>query len=361
MPDDYKKKVIEFYQKKKASNSLSHNLKNPTSARIKKECIVIYKRKNSLRDNDVLIAFFELDDDIGDLTIFLKKSNPEKFKPVDNFLKDITQDPRERTVELLAWLIDFEIDSLVNTVEVTEEKVKKVEDDIKMPFLPIPISDCHAKEGDKEEHSKETSEASDDNSEMPEAEEIQSVFIQDCIVEDEIDLSVGINTNEPKDVTDVLEVAKLYDNKKSVEPHKTIKKLNFIQRTGIVATLGLIMGVTYWKGIPPDGCMYWTGTEYKAVDCDAQLPNTQILALNQQKLDHFKKITLPDTMTFNSLNKVWYSKINNEVEFFTTKGKHPLKTDRILKPITTHILGKYGNNRALSLIKTNEADTTEKD
>lgn len=142
---------------------------------------------------------------------------------------------------------------------------------------------------------------------------------------------------------------------------KQIKKLNFIQRTGIVATLGLIMGVTYWKGVPPDGCMYWTGTEYKAVDCDAQIPNTQILALNQQKLDHFKKITLPDTMTFNSLNKVWYSKINNEVEFFTTKGKHPLKTDRILKPITIHILGKYGNNRALSLIKTNEADTTEKD
>lgn len=56
-----------------------------------------------------------------------------------------------------------------------------------------------------------------------------------------------------------------------------------------------------------------------------------------------------------------HSKINNEVELFTTKGKHPLKTDRTLKPITTHILGKYGNNRIQSFIKTNAVDTTEKD
>lgn len=360
MPDDYKKQVIEFYQKKKANNSLSHNLKNPTSARIKKECIAIYKTKHSLRDNDVLIAFFELDDDIGDLTIFLKKSNPEKFKPVDNFLKDITQDPRERTVELLAWLIDFEIDSLVNTIEVTEEKVKKVEDDIKVPFLPIPISDCHAKEGDKEEHLKETSETSHNNSEMPEAEEVQSVLIQDGIVGDEVELSAGINENEPKDVIDVSEVAKLYVDKKSVEQQKTIKKLNFLQRTGIVATLGLIMGVAYWKGVPPDGCMYWTGTEYKAVDCDVQIKDAQVIALNQQKLDHFKKITLPDTMTFNSLKRVWYSKINNEVEFFTSKGKHPVNGDKILKPVTIYILEKYGN-KMLSLTRTNQADTTEND
>lgn len=225
------------------------------------------------------------------------KLDIDKFKPVQRFLLGQTSEPTNRVVELIAWLIDFQ----------------------PRPFEAWRNNKLSGGEKKNKEDKK-----------LP-------------------------TDGETKDIPPQEQPEKEIKG----EPQKVAKKLNFIQRTGIVATLGLIMGVAYWKGVPPDGCMYWTGTEYEAVDCDAQIPNTQILALNQQKLDHFKKITLPDTMTFNSLNKVWYSKINNEVEFFTTKGKHPLKTDRTLKPITTYILVKYGNNRIITL--TNQPDTTEKD
>lgn len=173
----------------------------------------------------------------------------------------------------------------------------------------------------------------------------------------------GKEIERPSSTENAAEVPVVQENTSTrlfEEPQTSIKKLNFFQRIGIVATLGLIMGVAYWKGVPPDGCMYWTGTEYRAVDCDTQIKDAQVIALNQQKLDHFKKITLPDTMTFNSLKKVWYSKINNQVEFFTSKGKHPVNGERILKPVTIYILEKYGN-KMLSLTNTHQTDTTEKD
>ncbi len=300
MFEEYQAEVYAEYLKLKGTSIV---LANPTPSSLRDEALTFHK--NGREGADVLRFFTSSGEQNGKLDI-------DKFRPAQNFLIGKTNEPTIKVVEFVAWFIDFE---------------------------PRPFENWRNARRDNLEAEKintETDDTANDGKEI----EVPST------IEDAAAASV-VQGNPP---------IKLIS-----EPQKQIKKLNFIQRTGIVATLGLIMGVTYWKGIPPDGCMYWTGTEYKAVDCDAQLPNTQILALNQQKLEHFKKITLPDTMTFNSLNRVWYSKINNEVEFFTTKGKHPLKTDRTLKPITTHILGKYGNNRIQSFIKTNAADTAEKD
>lgn len=300
MYEKYQAEVYAEYLKSKERNIV---LANPKPSGLRDESLMFYKSKRE--GGEVLRYFTEdftrKDEEIGKLDI-------DKFKAVQNFLTGKTNEPTIRVVELVAWLVDFK----------------------PRPFETWRNSELERLNG----------ETSKENNDVEAREEIEASSSAKNLV----DVPV-VQENTPIGLLD--------------KTQKSIKKLNFLQRTGIVATLGLIMGVAYWKGVPPDGCMYWTGTEYKAVDCDAQIPNTQILALNQQKIDHFKKITLPDTMTFNSLNKVWYSKINNEVEFFTTKGKHPLKTDRTLKPITTHILGKYGNNRIQSFIKNNVADTTE--
>lgn len=298
MFEKYQAEVYAEYLKLKGTSIV---LANPTPSSLRDEALTFQKNG---REGDELLRFFTSSGEPNG------KLDIDKFRPVQNFLIGKTNEPTIRVVEFVAWFINFQPRPFENWRNIgrsvlEDEKINENGDDIA------------------------------DN-----VKEIQAPSITSNVVKEPVNQG-----NTP--IT-------LFD-----KPQKSIKKLNFIQRTGIVATLGLIMGVAYWKGVPPDGCMYWTGTEYKAVDCDAQIPNTQILALNQHKLDHFKKITLPDTMTFNSLNKVWYSKINNEVEFFTTKGKHPLKTDRVLKPITTHILGKYGNNRILSL--THQTDTTEKD
>ncbi|WP_300671334.1 hypothetical protein [Soonwooa sp.] len=88
------------------------------------------------------------------------------------------------------------------------------------------------------------------------------------------------------------------------------------------------------------GCMYWNGDEYLQEDCDKINDKVNLIPLNQEKLEHFKRITNPDTLTLHSVGKVWYSKYNNEVTFFTTQGKNP-ENGKTLKPVTEYILNKY--------------------
>jgi len=302
MYEKYQAEVYAEYLKSKESNIV---LANPKPSGLRDESLMFYK---SEREGGEVLRYFtedftRKDEEIGKLDI-------DKFKAVQNFLTGKTNEPTIRVVELVAWLVDFK---------------------------PRPFETWR-----NNELERLNGETSKENKDVDAREEIEA-------------------TPSTKDIVKVPAASQNPPLKPIDEPQRGIKKLNFLQRTGIVATLGLIMGVAYWKGVPPDGCMYWTGTEYKAVDCDAQIPNTQILALNQHKLDYFKKITLPDTMTFNSLTRVWYSKINNKVEFFTSKGKHPVITEKVLKPVTIHILGKYGNNKILSLTNANQIDTTEKD
>jgi hypothetical protein len=71
--------------------------------------------------------------------------------------------------------------------------------------------------------------------------------------------------------------------------------------------------------------------------------DTAVIALDVEKLNHLMRITEPDTLTEHSLGKIWYSKINGNVEFFTAEGFHPEYPDRKLRPVTPSILAKYGD------------------
>lgn len=88
-------------------------------------------------------------------------------------------------------------------------------------------------------------------------------------------------------------------------------------------------------------CMYWDGKEYNAVYCDDINPQLDLVAIDTFKLKYLKKITRPDTLTTeNAIGKVWYDKTNNNVEFFTSYGKHP-ENDKALKDVTERILNNY--------------------
>jgi len=85
-------------------------------------------------------------------------------------------------------------------------------------------------------------------------------------------------------------------------------------------------------------CMYWNGKEYIPEYCNKT--NNNLVAIDAKKVANFKKITRPDTIS--SIKNIWYSKYQNEVEFFTDNGENP-ENGSDLKPLTEHILGKYGN------------------
>src|SRR5690606_1966887 len=64
-------------------------------------------------------------------------------------------------------------------------------------------------------------------------------------------------------------------------------------------------------------CMYWASDRYVAVCCEERLPGVSIVAIRPYELEHFRRITQPDALTVQHADKVWYSKIDNTVEFFT--------------------------------------------
>jgi hypothetical protein len=83
-------------------------------------------------------------------------------------------------------------------------------------------------------------------------------------------------------------------------------------------------------------CMYWNGKEYIPEDCNQTKDN--LVAIDPKKVANFKKITRPDTI--RSIKGIWYSKYQNEVEFFTADGKNP-DNNTELHQLTDHMLNKY--------------------
>jgi len=111
----------------------------------------------------------------------------------------------------------------------------------------------------------------------------------------------------------------------------------------IIAT---VIGIYYWVN---KECMCWNGIRYIEVECrDNKQPN-QIIGLNEDKLNNFEKIMKPDTLTKADVGKVWYSKIDNEVEFFTHSGKHPIHINKSLKAATEHIINTWAGRKSVNL------------
>lgn len=95
--------------------------------------------------------------------------------------------------------------------------------------------------------------------------------------------------------------------------------------------------------------MYWDGERYIGTDSSYISPGIDIVAMNVHKLLHFKKIMRKDTLTdVNSLGKTWYSKYNNEVEFFTDDGIDP-DNGRELRKTSSLIIYKYAGKHKDSL------------
>ncbi|MGJ1193289.1 hypothetical protein [Sphingobacterium siyangense] len=99
---------------------------------------------------------------------------------------------------------------------------------------------------------------------------------------------------------------------------------------------------------PLNDCMCWNGEKYIEVDCQSKTQPYQVIGLDKNKLEGFVKITRPDTLGPKDVGRVWYSKINHEVEFFTGPGYHPTEFGRSLKAATTRILDSYAGANAKS-------------
>lgn len=95
--------------------------------------------------------------------------------------------------------------------------------------------------------------------------------------------------------------------------------------------------------------MYWNGERYIGTDSIFISPGIDVVAMNSHKLKHFRRIMRKDTLTdVNALGKIWYSKYNNGVEFFTDDGIDP-DNGRELRKVTSLIIYKYAGKHKDSI------------
>jgi len=84
-------------------------------------------------------------------------------------------------------------------------------------------------------------------------------------------------------------------------------------------------------------CMYWKDDHYEPINCNEKINGATVIKLNLEKLQNLKKINLPDTLSKNSIGKVWYTGRGDNHEYFTDSGMHPVDTVKRLRPFSSYI------------------------
>jgi hypothetical protein len=291
---DYKSLVFLDYQRKMAANALSLNLIRPTSARLKAECLSACDERYLRKDEKALKAFFGQGSERVSCLQAIGRCETDRFKPLVNFLRKPTIKTEDKNIELLAWLIDFEhrpyeLGRKYESNSLRDPGIKKEELQ----------ENCNEKEEDSIRQSEENREKT-----MPfqigSDQAGTKLKIRNIIVVGMMFASISVV------------IYWIWNNKKST-----------------VALSG------------HEACMYWAGDHYQQVSCNQKIENTLVIALDSEKINHFRKITQPDTITQRSKGIVWYVKVNGNIEFYTSGGDHPVHSELRLRPITDYIIRKY--------------------
>lgn len=315
---DYKLLVVQTYQKMKKGNQLSLNLMGSTPARLRAECIAVLNARYERKDEPTLKLFFGQKEDPNAYMQTIRHFEADKFKPLDNFLKGITSDTDSKNIELLAWLIGFEPRPYRFTIN-TPEPVQA--------YKPVSLPPENKEENQTANHQAAA----------------------------EGDLEPGTTKRADEKITmprQLLAPAnRLLDRGDAREKPSNFRIRNRVLLVLVAALISVGVYLSLHRKpagqIRPlmlsgqESCMFWTGDRYQQTSCKQSRGDTMIIALDQEKLNHLMRITEPDTLTEHSLGKIWYSKINGNVEFFTANGFHPEYPDRKLRKVTSYILAKY--------------------
>lgn len=289
---DYKKEVIEAYISKRDTGQLSLNLSEPTPASLRDECLDRYKESYSQKDDESLRKFFGPKGNNTDYYQIIWNAKADKFKPLANFLKDLSINTKSKNIELLAWLIDFQ---------------------------PRPFQFIYEAPG--------------------------TSFPNDAPWNQTLPGQKGLTpTNDDKDEKSG-ETSLQGKGKKMTEQSK--KRWSTISRSRVVLFI-FVASATVWGAgfVLKAKYMYWNGEEYKRVSHWKTVVDTPIEVLDKHRLANFKKITRTDTLTKKDINNVWYTKIaHDSIEFYTDSATHPIYPNKKLNPMTEYIWIKWVKNR----------------
>ncbi len=329
MTDEYINLVLEDFKKKKEQNLLSYNLMALTPAKINRECLIVFDKRFDKRDERLLKSFFNERDEFAELRQAVKQCDPDRFRALIKFLKGQSKTTDEKNIELLAWLIDYknrpykpDYEKMYQTSDsgVLEKDLLKEEEvsyQGRKDSLPIQ-SLLHITADDKPENDSdgildEKGTKSQDKIVTQQPETVnQKPETHTLLIKRAVYVSL---------VVAAIVALALFINKGN-------KKENQLQPLALVSA-------------STNQCMFWTVDHYQPVSCTKHSKDLKVYPFDAQKAAHVKRITRPDTITLNSINQVWYVKVNGNMEYYTAAGFHPVYTDLRLKPLTQYIYHKY--------------------
>jgi hypothetical protein len=108
MFEEYKKDVLKFYRIRKENHRLPDNLAPLGRERLRRECVEVFKRKNTPRDKDFIKSVFDPANEYEDQIRSIERFDLNRFRPLISFLTEEVRNTRDdKLVKLFAWLIDF--------------------------------------------------------------------------------------------------------------------------------------------------------------------------------------------------------------------------------------------------------------
>lgn len=323
---DYRSQVLAFYARKKAENVLSHRLVHATPANLKDECLAVCSIRYLRKDERALSTFFGKQDGREGYLLAIKRLDTDKFRPLVNFLRSRVTETDEKNVELLAWLIDFDQRPFELGKQYGEPKIGAAAPpamETQVPAANADTQEAEKKEGGQDETKQvdmEEQEAGDvDGQESREAETEEQLW-------------------EPASVPQVF----LHSGERVGRGGRLKRWLLIIScLVAMLAGAGVYLALKLNRDVRPEGCMYWAGDHYERISCNEKKANFLIIAYDEDRLEHFRKITTPDTITYKSIGRVWYIKLDGNLEYFMADGYHPIQIHRKLHPITEYIIRTY--------------------
>lgn len=319
MFDNYKNEILLTYEKMRDESTLSLNLAQPTTAKLREECVRIYDQRYVFKDKVILDTFFTLLKDGADYRKIIVNTDPDEFKPLLNFLRKKTRNTDSKNIELLAWLIDFNPRPSTMFYRISNEKLPS-ESSLKELGIPEGATEVIMNTLNKMTDSIGTQDGDRCN-----------YFEDREVVKKEIKQS-------PLKFPMLLYSL----TKRGLSKHNYFGICLIFLLTISVAFFFLI-GFSQKARMPEanERCMFWTGNHYEPINCNEKVSNITLIPLDLKVLKCKIKIESPDTLTKNSIGKVWYSSIRGKHEFFTYSGMHPTDSTKKLRPITTYILANH--------------------
>ncbi|WP_158655998.1 hypothetical protein [Sphingobacterium sp. HMA12] len=370
--DLYNEEVLKAFYEKKNQEKLVH-LQRASRGELMRAFLIRLENGEFDRDLSDLAKIFDFDGTVDNLKKVIKKAGADKFRPLQDFIQERTNKPMDNVIWLLALFIDFEprpydrwreLRQLANE-ENEESKVISIKgnNDHKHSVGESSITDIEeSSEGtinkisDNRSQKQHLNNMNNDISEESGSQSSKNDIIETYesskerpdILKDEPSKMVDLEFSNSAGTHKLPDVDKVSDQHENPIKKLSSSFLRVSKRKLLLGGSSIVTCIILAFLFPPSDkdCMCWNGIRYIQVDCQDKTQRYDVIGLNKEKLENFKRITKIDTLKEEDIGNIWYSKIDNEYEYFTGPGRHPVQRDRSLKALTKRIWNNQINVNA---------------